>query len=72
VDGARYYEKSDAVLRIVGNLGGLWPLLRLFLWVPKSIRDGCYSAFARRRYRFFGKRETCPVPDPRIRDRFIS
>lgn len=72
IDGPRHYEKSDAVLRILKHLDGLWFALQIFLFVPKRLRDACYTAFAQRRYQWFGKSDDCPVPDPNWRDRFIS
>lgn len=71
IDGSRHFEKSDAVLRILGALDGHWPASRILLLAPKALRDACYSAFARHRYKLFGKSETCPVPDARVRDRFL-
>jgi predicted DCC family thiol-disulfide oxidoreductase YuxK len=72
IDGQRHYERSDAVLKILEHLGGSWSVMRIFMLVPRRLRDACYTAFARRRYRWFGRSEVCPVPDPRWRDRFIS
>lgn len=71
IDGHRHFEKSDAVLRILSALDGHWPASRILLLAPKVLRDACYSAFARHRYKLFGKSETCPVPDARVRDRFL-
>ena len=71
-DGARYFTRSDAVLQVLKLLGG-WPsafaLLRL---MPKPIRDRLYDAFARRRYRLFGRRDACMVPSFDVRDRFLA
>lgn len=72
VDGDRRFLKSEAVLRILGELGAPWRLARVFLLVPRALRDACYDAVATRRYGLFGKTERCPAPDPRWRDRFIS
>jgi predicted DCC family thiol-disulfide oxidoreductase YuxK len=40
--------------------------------VPRPLRDAIYDLVARRRYRWFGRRETCMVPGPGIRDRFLD
>lgn len=72
IDGPRHYEKSDAVLQILKRLDGLWSVSQVFALLPKGLRDAGYSAFARRRYRWFGKSEVCPIPDLTWRDRFIS
>lgn len=72
IDGPRHYEKSDAVLQILRRLDGAWFASRLLLLLPKGLRDACYTAFARRRYRWFGKTDACPLPNPGWRDRFLS
>jgi predicted DCC family thiol-disulfide oxidoreductase YuxK len=42
------------------------------LLVPRALRDLLYRAFARNRYRLFGKTEYCRVPTPETRARFLS
>jgi predicted DCC family thiol-disulfide oxidoreductase YuxK len=72
VDGRRYFLRSDAILRTLGLLGG-WPSAFSVLRVlPKFVRDPCYTAFARRRYRLFGRSDVCVVPAPEWRDRFVA
>jgi predicted DCC family thiol-disulfide oxidoreductase YuxK len=65
-------EKSDAALMILQQLGGLWWLMRVFWVVPSFLRDLVYDFVAANRYRFFGKRETCRLPTPEERARFLS
>lgn len=64
--------RSDAVLRSMRQLGGGWRLLLVFTVIPRPIRDWAYDLFARWRYRLFGRYESCPVPPPAVRDRFLS
>ena len=71
-DRGRLLERSSAVLRIVAGLRGAWPLLGVLRVVPRPLRDVVYSWFAARRYRWFGKTETCRVPSPEIRGRFLD
>lgn len=66
------YFKSDAALRIARNLSGLWPGLYGLMVIPKFLRDPIYSLIARNRYVFFGKKETCRLPTPEERKRFIE
>jgi len=54
--------KSDAVLEIARQLGGLWKLSLLFYLIPHSLRDGLYDFIARNRYRWFGKYPSCKNP----------
>lgn len=65
-------EKSDAALMILQQLGGLWWLMRVFWVVPAFLRDLVYDFVAANRYRFFGKRETCRLPTPEEKARFLS
>jgi predicted DCC family thiol-disulfide oxidoreductase YuxK len=72
VEDGRRYERSAAVLRIARQLRAPWPLLFAFIVVPRPLRDWAYDAVARRRYRWFGRRETCMVPTPELRARFVE
>lgn len=70
--GDKYYTKSTAVLHVLKALGGLWEILYVYIVFPESMRDLLYDMVARTRYRIFGKKETCLVPSPEIKDRFLS
>lgn len=70
-DAGKLYAKSDAGLRLLAGLGGPWRLMGAFLAVPRFIRDGIYDFIARNRYRWFGRRETCRMPAPGERERFL-
>jgi predicted DCC family thiol-disulfide oxidoreductase YuxK len=69
--GSKIYYRSDAIIQILQQLGGVWILLKLLRILPTSIRDGLYSFIARNRYRLFGKKDTCRIPTPEERSRFI-
>lgn len=71
VEGARVYRKSGAALRILRRLRLPWPLLFGLVVVPPFVRDFVYDFFARRRYRWFGRKEECMVPAAEVRDRFL-
>lgn len=64
--------RSSAALRVASYLGGLWRLFGVFRMVPRVVRDFGYDWFARRRYRWFGKYSTCPVPSREVRSRFLA
>ncbi|WP_255194197.1 thiol-disulfide oxidoreductase DCC family protein [Natronobeatus ordinarius] len=72
VDDGDAYEKSDAVLRAAGHLGGIYRLLVPFRYVPRLIRDAVYDVVAARRYDWFGKQEQCMMPTPDISARFLA
>ncbi len=65
------YEGADAVLLVLRRLGGLWSLPALFIYIPRSVKDYFYGIMSRNRYRIFGKRETCRLPSPEERERFL-
>ncbi len=73
IEDGRLFRESTAALRIAGRLTGPWSLLYYLLTgVPRPLRDGAYRWFARNRYRWFGKRDTCRLPEPEIRARFLG
>jgi predicted DCC family thiol-disulfide oxidoreductase YuxK len=65
------WEKSDAVLRILPQLGGPWRLISLFRFTPRFLRDWVYDRIAANRYRLFGRRESCRLPSPEEKARFL-
>jgi predicted DCC family thiol-disulfide oxidoreductase YuxK len=68
----RLLRKSDAALWILGQLGGAWRAVGALRVVPRGVRDLGYDLVARARYRLFGRYDTCPLPDPRHRARFLD
>jgi len=71
VDGDHAYVRSDAALRVAEHLKAPWRWLSALRIVPRPIRDAIYSAVARRRYRLFGKYDSCMVPATDQRHRFV-
>ncbi|MDM5360392.1 putative DCC family thiol-disulfide oxidoreductase YuxK [Peribacillus sp. B2I2] len=66
------YYKSSAALRICRRLKGAWKLLYGFIIVPSFIRNFVYDFIARNRYKWFGKKEeSCMLPSPSVRKRFL-
>lgn len=72
VSGEQVLTHSDAPLEVVRLLGGGWSLLYVFRWIPRWIRDSIYRFIARNRYRWFGKQESCMLPRPEWKERFLS
>jgi len=64
--------KSDAALFFAKAIGGVWNLARLASIIPRPVRNWVYDLVARYRYRVFGKSETCMLPDPRHKHKFIE
>jgi predicted DCC family thiol-disulfide oxidoreductase YuxK len=71
-DGDRVYLRSDAILRIARELSGPWRLATALRVVPRPLRDAAYDFIARRRYRWYGRLDACPMPPASERDRFID
>jgi predicted DCC family thiol-disulfide oxidoreductase YuxK len=66
-------SRSDAALAVAQQLSGIWRVLggigRIF---PQFFRDFIYNRIARNRYRIFGKHDTCPLPAPEQRAKFLD
>lgn len=72
IDGERAWKDSDAIRRVVGGLGGVWRIAELLALLPRGLRDRVYRLVARNRYRWFGRTQTCFLPTPEQRARFIQ
>lgn len=71
-DGAeRVTWHSRAVFGIARRLGGAWRVLAWFGVLPAFLTDLGYRAFARIRYRVWGRRDSCRIPRPEERSRFL-
>ncbi|MRG44505.1 DUF393 domain-containing protein [Chitinophaga sp. SYP-B3965] len=65
------YMRSTAVLKVAKALGFPWSMSYVFIILPKGLRDGVYNWIARNRYKWFGKKDQCMVPDERVRKKFL-
>jgi predicted DCC family thiol-disulfide oxidoreductase YuxK len=73
IDGSRAFVRSDAALHALQRIGGAWAVLaKVGALIPRAMRDVVYDAIARNRYRWFGQRQTCRVPTPAERERFLA
>ena len=63
---------SDAILHMLSQLGGIWTLAGVGRVLPKAFRDLLYRFVARNRYRVFGKSESCMLPAPEHRNKFLD
>lgn len=67
----RYYIKSDAALQVGKIIGGFWKIVLLGFILPRAFRDKIYDWVARNRYKWLGKRDSCMIPSPELKDRFL-
>lgn len=72
IENRQLYSQSTAVLRIARKMNGAWPLLYGFMIIPRPIRDFLYNLIARNRYSLFGKKDSCMMPTPEWRAKFIG
>jgi predicted DCC family thiol-disulfide oxidoreductase YuxK len=69
---AAYYIKSTAVLKIAQIIGFPYNLFTIFMIIPAPIRNIIYDLFAKNRYKWFGKKESCMVPTPELKEKFLN
>ncbi|MFT5248411.1 MAG: putative DCC family thiol-disulfide oxidoreductase YuxK [bacterium] len=72
IDDDKCYTKSSAALYIAKGLSGAYPLLFGFIIVPKFMRNLVYDFVAKNRYKWYGKKESCMVPTPELKEKFID
>jgi predicted DCC family thiol-disulfide oxidoreductase YuxK len=71
LDAQGPHLRSDAALLALKYVGGPWRLLSALRVVPRPLRDGVYGLIARRRYQWFGRKESCRLPGPQEREPFL-
>ncbi len=72
IDGSSCLTRSDAALAVVARLEPPWSWLRWLRIVPRRLRNAIYGLVARNRYRWFGRRQSCLIPGPELRERFLD
>lgn len=72
IEDDKFYTKSSAALKISKYLDGITSWLTIFMIVPKPLRDVVYSFIAKNRYRWFGKQESCWLPSPELKAKFLD
>ncbi len=72
INGNNYFLKSSAGLHVLKELGGVWKVFYIFIIIPRPLRDFIYNIIAKTRYKIFGKRDTCMIPTPELKQRFLE
>lgn len=72
IENNAFYEKSTAALRISKKLNGGYKLLYVFIIIPTFIRDWVYNYIATNRYKWYGKKDSCMIPTPALKNRFLE
>ena len=68
----KIYTESAAALKSLQLVGGIWKLVAILRFIPHFIRNPIYRIVARNRYTWFGKYDSCPIPKPEWKHRFLD
>ncbi|MFY8186869.1 MAG: thiol-disulfide oxidoreductase DCC family protein [Flavobacterium sp.] len=66
-----YFIKAEAVMEIARDLSGGLHYIRLFSWLPNGLANLVYDFVAKNRYQWYGKKESCMMPTPEIKQKFL-
>ncbi|WP_026673166.1 thiol-disulfide oxidoreductase DCC family protein [Alkalihalobacterium bogoriense] len=72
IEGDKCYTKSTAALHVCKRLDKLYPLLFIFIVIPKPLRDLVYRYVADNRYKWFGEKQECMLPTQNLKKRFLT
>ena len=67
----KVFYRSEAIMEIFFTVRPGWRVMRLFLLIPKTVRDFLYNMVAMLRYTLFGKLKQCFIPDEKLANRFL-
>jgi len=71
IEGDNVLRSSDAIIALGRYVGGLHKVASIGKVLPRPIRDWLFGIMAKNRYKIFGRTESCYVPSPENRDRFV-
>lgn len=71
VDGM-IYERLDAFAAAMAALGWPYKALAIMRFIPDPLSSFLYNRIAKNRYAMFGRYDTCMMPTPDLRARFID
>lgn len=71
VRGNLAFAKAEAALHIAQKMSGLWPILYVFNILPNFLLNPVYDFIAKNRYAWFGKKNSCMIPTPELRSKFL-
>ena len=72
VENEKVFINSTGALKVAKRLNGMVRLLYGFIIIPPFIRNAVYNLIARNRYKWFGKKDSCMVPSPALKTRFLN
>ena len=68
--GIAYYYKAEAIMKISKNMNSWYPILSYFSFLGKSA-NFIYDFVAKNRYKWYGKKESCMIPTPELKSKFL-
>ncbi|WP_299820896.1 DCC1-like thiol-disulfide oxidoreductase family protein [uncultured Pontibacter sp.] len=71
-ENGKLYTESEAALRIARHLNFPLSILYYFRFIPLSFRNFVYRFVAKHRYKIAGRTESCMLPSPAQRARFVG
>ncbi len=71
IENNKAYVKSTAALRVARHLNKGYPLLYAFIIIPNFIRNWVYNYIAKNRYKWYGKKDSCMIPTPELKEKFL-
>lgn len=72
LEGDQVYVKSTAALKILKGLNRGYALLYFMILIPPFFRNLIYDLIASNRTRWFGRQQSCFVPEKMWENRFLS
>ena len=69
--GVAYYFKSSVAIEIAEELGGIYSLISILKIFPEKLLNYFYDYIARNRYKWYGKKESCMIPTPELKAKFL-
>ena len=66
-DGLTLHTRSNGIVRALELVGGAPKRAGALKLVPRPLRDVAYLAFAKARFRLFGRKDECRLPTPEER-----
>jgi predicted DCC family thiol-disulfide oxidoreductase YuxK len=72
IENGKAYTYATAAIRVCRYLD--WPakILYAFIIFPSFFTQPIYKWIARNRYKWFGKKDTCMIPTPMVKNRFLN
>lgn len=69
--GRAYYYKAEAALLIAKDLSGFYSILGYLSFIPNNLKNLIYDYIAKNRYKWYGKKESCMIPTPELKAKFL-